>query len=114
MADESVPSCSVSSLIVKFRKIFPDKSINALTACFLHLITGVNRKLSDSQKKAIDHKSLNLIEFKVTLIKNYRDKFTFSEIKDIFLFFDVNKNGRVELAEFVSGIRVSSLNISVG
>ena len=105
--EDVVPPSSINSLIAKLRKNFPDKSISALTACFLHLITGVNRRLSESQKKIIDHQSLNLIEFKVTIIKNYRDKFSFSDIKHIFLFMDINKNGRVELQEFVSAIRVS-------
>lgn len=108
----AVPPSPISSLITKFRKNFPDKSTSALTSCFLHLITGVNRKLSECQGNVIDHQSLNLIEFKVTIIKNYKDKFSFSEIKDIFLFIDTNKNGRVGLEEFVFAVRVSLIMTS--
>mmetsp|Transcript_35862 Transcript_35862/g.33965 ORF Transcript_35862/g.33965 Transcript_35862/m.33965 type:complete len:506 (+) Transcript_35862:229-1746(+) len=92
-------------IIQKMRKIFPDKSRKGLIKAFSRLIAAVYKKASDSANIITNYKSLNLIEFKIAIAKNFKGKLVLSEIKEIFSFFDSNKNGRVELEEFINGIR---------
>ena len=110
--EEIVSPCLITSLMVKFRKLFPDKSMKALTECFLQIIDGVYFRTSQSSKSISHQRSLNLIEFKMVILKKFKGKFAFSEIQDIFAFLDTNRNGRVELDEFVYGIRVSTTIVS--
>ena len=105
--DEENSPNSVSAILLKFRKVFHDKSMKALTEAFLELIGGVYKKSSDSPKMISNCKSLNLIEFKMAVMKSYKDMFSYKEIKDIFSFLDTTRDGRVDLKEFLTGIRVS-------
>ena len=94
------------SSIAKLRELFPDKTKSVLTAAFIQLIHGVYNRESDKAKILSNHNSLNLIEFKIAIMKKYKDKFLFSEIKDIFLYLDADRTGRVLCDQFVTGIRV--------
>jgi hypothetical protein len=100
-------------IVQKMRKIFPDKSRKGLSKAFSRLIAAVYKKASDSANIITNYKSLNLIEFKIAIAKNFKGKLVLSEIKEIFSFFDSNKNGRVELEEFINGIRVRELHVYV-
>jgi hypothetical protein len=100
-------------IILKMRKNFPDKSRKALIKAFSRLIAAVYKKASDSANIITNYKSLNLIEFKIAIAKNFKGKLVLSEIKEIFDFFDSNKNGRVELEEFITGIRVRFIYVYV-
>ena len=97
---------SSNSSIAKLRELFPDKTRNVLATAFVQLIHYVYNRESDKAKILSNHNSLNLIEFKIATMKKYKDKFLFSEIKDIFLYLDVERTGRVLCDEFVTGIRV--------
>lgn len=107
--EESISPCLISSLMVKFRKLFPDKSMDALTNYYIQIIDSINFRTSQSSKSNSNsnQKSLDLSDFKTAILKHYKGKFDFNEIKGIFTFLDTNRNGRVEVEEFVYGIRVS-------
>ena len=95
-----------NSSIAKLREMFPDKGKRVLAEAFVQLIHYVYNRESDKAKILSNHNSMNLIEFKIATMKKYKDRFLFSEIKDIFLYLDVDRTGRVLCDQFVTGIRV--------
>ena len=94
-------------LVARFRGLFQDKSLPALWDIFTEMTQSVYKSKSSSSSSSSTSRSLNLIEFKIAMIRFQSAKLTFEEIRRIFLWLDSsgNHNGRVEYDEFVAGIR---------
>ena len=104
-----LPEAQIDAALRKIRKAFTDKSKKGLTKTFTELVSGDYKKTApnNTSESALESKSLTLIEFKIAILQSVTtEKFTFAEIRDLFVLFDTNKNGRLELDEFIMGIRV--------
>lgn len=101
----SRPTCPA---VVKLRTLFQDKSKTALNAAFNEFVNKLCYRNSEKAIVVKDCNSLNLIEFKIAIMKTFRDVFLFTEVKDIFIFFDSSRTGRVQRDQFITGMRVRS------
>lgn len=106
-------SRSTCSAVVKLRALFKDMSKVGLNATFTGFVNSVYYRDSDKAQVVKNCNSLNLIEFKIAIMKAFRETFQFTEVKEIFLFFDSSKTGRVQREQFILGIRVRSITNSV-
>jgi hypothetical protein len=131
-------STNLDPVIYKFRSLFPDKSVKTLTNIFVEMTNSVYGKTGAGGKGkkdggggkgkekapaesagalerwgnlAANLRSMNLIEFKIAMYRYKSAGITFEEIRRIFIALDTSGNGRVELDEFLLGVRVS-LDIS--
>ena len=116
-------SISDEVLILKFRDIFPDKSIRELKNIFIDMTNSVYKNVGKDEKMSEDSRnrwgavasslrSLNLIEFKIAMYRFKSAGLTFEEIRRVFIQLDTSGNGRVECDEFLAGIRVSFIKQS--
>ena len=105
------------TLILKFRKLFPDKSNRELKSIFIDMTMSVYKNVGKEEKMTDDVRnrwgavatslrSLNLIEFKIAMYRFKSAGLTFEEIRRVFIYLDTSGNGRVEYNEFLAGIRV--------
>jgi len=93
-------------LVSRFKALFPDKSLKTLYEIFTDMAQSVYKKQSSASVLSLV--SLNLIEFKIAMVRFKSAKLSFEEIRRIFLWLDSdhgNHNGRVEYDEFVAGVR---------
>jgi hypothetical protein len=104
---------STCPAVVKLRALFKDMSKVALNAAFTDFVNSVYYRDSDKAAAVKNCNSLNLIEFKIAIMKAFRDTFLFTEVKEIFVFFDSSKTGRVQRDQFILGMRVRSISNSV-
>ena len=105
------------TLILKFRKLFPNKSNGELKSIFIDMTKSVYKNVAKEEKMTYDVRnrwgtvaaslrSLNLIEFKIAMYRFKSAGLTFEEIRRVFIYLDTSGNGRVEYDEFLAGIRV--------
>ena len=105
------------TLILKFRKLFPNKSNRELKSIFIDMTKSVYKNVVKEEKMTDDVRnrwgtvaaslrSLNLIEFKIAMYRFKSAGLTFEEIRRVFIYLDTSGNGRVEYDEFLAGIRV--------
>jgi Ca2+-binding EF-hand superfamily protein len=104
--EQAVKDENDEKLMQKFRKVFPDKSRNALSKTFAAFRKQVELKQSATSSGKMPN-SFNLIEFKIAMVKGFENKFSFQEIKRIFERLDGNNSGRISVDEFIIGVRVS-------
>lgn len=116
-SDRKMSVTSDETLILKFRDIFPDKSIRELKNIFIDMTKSVYKNVGKDEKINEDSRnrwgaiasslrSLNLIEFKIAMYRFKSAGLTFEEIRRVFIQLDTSGNGRVECDEFLAGIRV--------
>lgn len=108
---EEACSRSTCPAVVKLRAQFKDMSKVALNTAFTDFVNSVYYRDSDKAQAVKNCNTLNLIEFKIAIMKAFRDTFLFTEVKEIFLFFDSSKTGRVQRDQFILGMRVRSIGL---
>jgi Ca2+-binding EF-hand superfamily protein len=102
-----MPTSSLEQLIEKFRGLFPLKSKKELKDVFNQMVA-LASKDNDPKQNKNKQASMNLVEFRIAMFKMQgADPMPFEDIKRIFAWLDANKNGRVDVDEFLLGVRVS-------